>query len=132
MKATSFLEMVTLLTATAKSDKEIDEKLSKLILLYNKPPKSLHTIFSNLFQLELCPDDYYDNKDNTLHFDSDIFTLIWDDQQFILQAPKNINELIAGIKSTQTDYELVFQEKIINEIGFNSTFRDLMSVYGLQ
>lgn len=131
MKAASFLDMVTLLSATAKSDMEIDSKISKLILLYNKPPKNLCSIFSNLHQLEICSDDYFDKQENTLHFDDDIFTLICDGKQYVQKAPKNINELIATINNSNTPFRLEFKEKLIRELDFNETFKDLMSVYGI-
>lgn len=132
MKATSFLDMVTLVTATAKSDKEIDEKLSKLILLYNKPPKDLCSIFSNLHQLKICKDDYFDKEENTLHFDENIFTLIYQEKQYIHKAPRNLNELITAVNSTNTAFKLEFKESLIKEMGFNETFKDLMGIYGLQ
>jgi len=132
MKATSFLDMVTLLTATAKSDKEIDAKLSKLILLYNKPVKELCMVFSNLHQLKIGKNDYFDKDNNTLHFDSDIFALNYRDKQFIHKVPRNINELITTINSCNIPFKLEFKESIIKEFGFNDTFKDLMRIYGLQ
>lgn len=132
MKATSFLDMVTLVTATSKSDKEIDDKISKLILLYNRPPKNLCSIFSNLLQLDICEDDYFDAEENTLHFDSNIFTLVFEGKQHIQTAPKNINELITTINAINSPFKLEFKESLINEFGFNETFKDLMGVYGLQ
>ena len=132
MKATSFLDMVTLVTATSKSDKEIDDKISKLILLYNKPPKNLCSIFSNLLQLDICKDDYFDAEENTLHFDDNIFTLVFEVKQFVHAAPKNINELITTINAINSPFKLEFKERLVKEFGFNETFKDLMGVYGLQ
>lgn len=132
MKATSFLDMVTLVTATSKSDKEIDDKISKLILLYNKPPKNLCSIFSNLLQLEICKDDYFDAEENTLHFDDNIFTLVFEGKQYVHTAPKNINELITTINAINSPFKLEFKERLIKEFGFNETFKDLMGVYGIQ
>lgn len=131
MRAASFLDMVTLLTATAKSDNEIDSKLSKLILLYNKPPKNLCSIFSNLHQLAICSDDYFDKDDNTLHFDEEILTLNCNGKQHIHKAPKNINELITAINNTNSPFRLDFKETLVKELDFNETFKDLMSVYGI-
>ncbi len=131
MKATSFLDMVTLVTATAKSDMEIENKVSKLIQLYNQPPKELCNIFSNLDQLEICSDDYFDKEENSLHFDKDIFVLVYGGKQYIHKAPKNINELITTINSTNTSFRLEFKECLVKELDFNETFKDLMSVYGL-
>lgn len=132
MKATSFLDMVTLLTATAKSDKEVESKISKLILLYNKPTKNLCSIFSNLHQLQICSDDYFDKEDNTIHFDEDSFTLNCMGKQYTYKAPRNINELITAINNTDASFRLVFKESLVKELDFNETFKDLMSVYGIQ
>jgi hypothetical protein len=131
MKAASFLDMVTLLTATAKSDKEIDSKLSKLILLYNQPPKNLCSIFSNLHQLEICEDDYFDREDNTIHFDDKIFSMHCDGKQYIHKVPRNINELITAINNSNATFRLEFKDSVVKELDFNGTFKDLMEVYGL-
>lgn len=132
MKAASFLDMVTLLSATAKSDNEIDSKLSKLILLYNKPPKNLCSIFSNLHQLPICSDDYFDKDENTLHFDEEHFTLNYDGQNYVNKAPKNINELISIINNTDSAFKLEFSQNLMKELDFNETFKDLMSIYELE
>lgn len=130
--ATSFLDMVTLLTATAKSDKEIDDKLSKLILLYNKPAIELCSVFSNLHRLPKAKGDYFDKENNTLHFDDNIFALIYQEKQYIHKAPKNLNELITAVNACNTPFRLEFKESLIREFGFNDTFKDLMGIYGLQ
>lgn len=129
MKATSFLNMVTLLTATAKSDNEIDAKLAKFILLYNKPVAELQTIFSNLNQLDLCPDDYFDNQDNTLHFDDDCFILVCEKNTFNFKRPENINELITTISSTDVPFNLEFNESIIKDLDLNPAFKELLNLY---
>ena len=131
MKAVSFLDMVTLVTATAKTDKEIDSKISKLILLYNKPSENLCSIFSNLHQLPICSDDYFDKKENTLHFDTEWLALNCQGKQFISKKPRNINELISIVNNAGTSFSLEFRDSIFKEFDFNESFKDLMNIYGL-
>jgi len=129
MKALSFLNMVTILSATAKTDKEFDIRLSKLIHLYNQPPKNLQNIFKNISRLDDCLDDYCDNNNNTIHFDDGIFKLICNAQQFIWKIPENINELIININSSFTTFILEFKDDIIKNLGFNQLFSSLIRYY---
>ena len=129
MKALSFLNMVTLLSATAKTDKEFDTRLSKLIHLYNLPPKNLQNIFKNITQFDDCLDDYCDKNNNSIHFNDGIFKLICDAQQFTWKIPENINELIININSSLTRFILEFKDDIVENIGFNQQFSSLIKYY---
>lgn len=131
MKAASFLDMVTLLTATAKTEKEIDEKLSKLILLYNQPPVNLCKIFSNLYREKNSPNKYFDKNNAILFLGSNGLVFTLNQKQHTNKAPRNINELITTINAINDSFRLEFKENVVKELDLNPTFKEVMRAYGI-
>ena len=127
MKAISFLDMVTLLTAIPDSDEDFNNKLIKLIHLYNKPINGLQNIFSNIKPIDDSAIDYTDDKDSTLHIDNGMLKLIWYGQVFIYRLPENINTLISLVNASNTTFCLRFRDEILKNIGIYSKVKNLFS-----
>ncbi len=125
MKAMSFLDMVTYLTVIAKTDKEFDCKLAKMIHFYHSPPTSLQLYFSNIKPFDDSSGDYYDPDENTIHFQGEDFKIIWNGQIFMYKAPKNINELISIVINSPNEFFLEFRNDLLKGLG---VYEELLKV----
>ena len=130
MKAFSFLNMVTLLTASARGNKEFDVQLARLILLYSKPPGDLCATFANLHPMKGCDSAYFSCDSHVIILSRGHMAVVVNAKPVVYKRPGNLNELITAVHSREEGFVLEFTPAVVSKIGFNDTFKELANTYG--
>jgi hypothetical protein len=124
MKAASFLDMVTTLSATSENTYEYDSRLTRLISLYSKPPHHLCRYFSNIQK----GDKSHEYKGDKLKFRlfPKYLQVLTSEDMVTCKAPKNLNELIFAINTLGRGFQLEFQPGVINTLGISPRFIEVV------